>query len=57
MGRCLHLLLLGMEGLLGDAEEVCHFLDENGVLILGEVVLEGHEVAGLFETEVELLGD
>ena len=46
-----------MEGLLRDAEEVCHLLQDNVILVFGEVVLERHEVARLLEAEGEFLGD
>lgn len=46
-----------MEGLLRDAEEVGHLLQDNVILVFGEVVLERHEVARLLEAEGEFLGD
>ena len=46
-----------MEGLLRDAEEVCHLFQDNVILVFGEVVLERHEVARLLEAEGEFLGD
>ncbi len=46
-----------MEGLLRDAEEVGHLLQDNVILVFGEVVLERHEVTRLLEAEGEFLGD
>lgn len=38
-------VLLRVEGLLRDAEEVCHLFKDNVILVFGEVVLERHKVA------------
>ena len=46
-----------MEGLLRDAEEVGHLLQDNVIFVFGEVVLERHKVARLLEAEGEFLGD
>ena len=42
---------------MGNAEEVGYLLVGDSILVPGKVVLESHEMRGLFEAEAEFFGD
>ena len=46
-----------MKRFLGDAEQISHLFDLDQILILGEVVFEGHKMGGLLEAEAEFLSN
>jgi hypothetical protein len=52
----LHFVVLGIEGLVADAEGFDEFFDRHGVVVFAKVTLEGHQVSGLLEPEGQFFG-